>query len=168
MRKDLAMQGGCQRRTILALLLVAPLGGAARLDNDEEAVRETFKAFQIAVKAGDPDKIWAVLDTTAQQAAESAAKTLKEGYAKASAKDKTRLEKQFGLSAEEMEKLTGKIYLKSKRFLGKYDEVPGSTIEKITLEGDQATVIYKEADGDLPKMPLVKQDGKWKIAIKSV
>jgi hypothetical protein len=154
-------------RPALALLLLAALGLAVRA-GEEDSVREAFTAFQNAVKAGDPDKIWATLDKGSRDSAEETAKTLKDAYENANAKDKARLEKQFGLTAAEMEKLTGKIYLKSKRFLGKYDEVPGSTIEKITVEGDKATVAYKEADGDKEKMALVKQDGKWKISVKVV
>ena len=64
-----------------------------------------------------------------------------------------------------MSKITGKLYLKAKPFLGKYREVPGSKIDKVTVEGDKATVHYTEDDGDKETLPLVKQDGKWRLSV---
>ena len=38
-------------------------------------------------------------------------------------------------------------------------------IEKITVQGDRATVNYVEPDGDKEKLGLVKQDGRWKVSV---
>jgi hypothetical protein len=155
------------RAGALALGLVLGVGhgpAAARAAGDEEDVRAAFTAFQAALKAGDSDKLWPLLDSASQAEAERVARTLKANYAKA--KDKAKLEKTFGLTAAELAGLTGKVYLKSKRFLGKYGEVPGSKVDKVAVEGDKATVFYTEEDGDKEKLSLVRQGGKWKFILK--
>src|SRR5262249_49483167 len=103
-------------------------------------------------------------DSASQAEAERVARTLKANYAKA--KDKAKLEKTFGLTAAELAGLTGKVYLKSKRFLGKYGEVPGSKVDKVAVEGDKATVFYTEEDGEKENLSLVRQGGKWKFPLK--
>ena len=60
---------------------------------------------------------------------------------------------------------TGKEFLKTKRFHGKYDELPDSKIEKVTVQGDQATIAYVELDGDKEKLILVREQGEWKVSI---
>ena len=148
----------------LASLPVLFLGLSRGLDEDD--VRAAFKEFQQAIKAGDADKIWPLLDKTSQETVEKAAKSLRDGYDKADAKKKAELEKAFGLSADEMAKLTGKVYTKSKRYLGKYNEVPGSKVEKVTVSGEKATIFYVEEDGDKVEMAASRQDGKWKLSPK--
>src|SRR5216683_1138879 len=127
--------------TLLTAWVVSPALARAA---DEDDVRAAFKDFQQAIKAGDPEKIWASLDKSNHESAEKAAKSLCESYHKADAKKKAEIEKAMGLSADELAKLTGKVYTKSKRFLGKYNEVPGSKVE----------------------MKAVRQDGKWKVSPK--
>jgi hypothetical protein len=162
--KDSTMTRNVVRFALALAVLATP--ALARADEDEDAIREAFTSFQKAVKAADPEKMWPLLDTATQKAAERNAKTLRENYAKAGDKEKADLEKSLGLTAEELGKLTGKLYLKSKRFLSQNDEVPGSKISKVEVKGDKATVYYVEADGDKEKMALVRQDGKWKLSIK--
>ena len=80
------------------------------------------------------------------------------------------LEKLFRLTAEEIGQLktTPTVYLKSKRFLDKWNEVPGSKIDKVIVNGDKATLKYIEEDGDYEEMPLSKQDGKWKVVLRKI
>jgi hypothetical protein len=137
-----------------------------RADADEDAVRAAFTDFQKALKAGDADKIWPLLSEASQGEIDKTAKKLRDEYDKADAAGKTKLEKAFGLSAEEMAKVDGKLYVKSKKYLGKYDEVPTSKIDKVTIDGDKATVFYIEADGDKVQMAAVRKDGKWKLSPK--
>lgn len=155
-------------RIVLALLAAGTVQPALSLAADEDDVRAAFQSFQQALKAGDPDKIWPLMDKASQDAAEKNARTLREGYEKADAKKKTEIEKAMGLSAAELGKLNGKLYTKSKRFLGKkpYDEIPTSKIEKVTINGDKATIHYSEADGDKLEIVAVRQDGKWKFSPK--
>jgi hypothetical protein len=153
-------------RIALALLAAWAVRPALLPAADEDDVRTAFKDFQQAIKAGDPEKVWALLDKSSQQEAEKAAKTLRDGYDKADAKKKAEIEKAMGLSADEMAKLTGKLYTKSKRFLGKWHEVPGSKIKEVTIAGDKATILYIEEDGDKVQMAAVRQDGKWKLSPK--
>ena len=118
-----------------------------------------------ALKVADQEKLWSLLDTKGQGEADTYAKMIQVTYGKSNDDEKAKLEKAFGLSADEMNKLTGKLYLKSKPFLKKYHEVPGSKIDKVTMEGDKAIVNYIEADNDKEKLELVRQDGKWKLSI---
>jgi len=145
--------------TCAAGMLAATPAGAA----DEDQVKEAFKAFQQAVKAKDGDKLWEILDTSSREAAEKRAKKFKDGYTKATADKKKEVEKKLGLSADELTNLSGKTYLKSTDYYGKYYEVPGGTIEKIAVEDKKATVFIKEEDGDKEKYEMVNQDGKWKM-----
>ena len=144
-----------------AVLLTVPPVCAA----EEDDVKATFTAFQAALKAADPDKLWALLDATTQADAAQYAEKVRASYANANDDERAKLEKAFGLSADEMSKITGKLYLKAKPVLGKYREVPGSKIDKVTVEGDKATVHYTEDDGDKETLPLVKQDGKWRLSV---
>jgi hypothetical protein len=130
---------------------------------EEGAVRAQFAALQSAVQAGDAEKLWALMDSKCQADAEQAAKAIQAAYAKAGAEEKAKQEEALGLPAGELSGLTGKGFLKTKRFPAKYRELPESTIEKVTVEGSNATVHYLEPDGDKEKLILVRQEGRWKV-----
>ena len=157
---------GCA--VLFGVALVAGTSDAAghlsSLD-DEQAVKESFEAFQAAIKAKDAEKLWGLLDSDSRDDAERAAKAIKAAYAKASAEQKAEMAKKLGLSGDELAKLTGSGFLKTKRFHGKYHEVPDSKIEKITVQGNAAKVYYVEEDGDKETMKLVRQDGRWKLTV---
>jgi hypothetical protein len=153
---SVALLAGCNNK---------PKGQTSSAD-DEKAIEETFKAFQAALEARDADKKWALLDSDSRDDAERAAKAIRDSYAKASAEQKAEQEKSLGLPGAELAALTGAGFLKTKRFHGKYHEVPGSKIKNVTVEGDTAKVDYIEEDGDKETMKLVRQDGKWKLSLK--
>ena len=150
-----ALLAGCDKPT--------PTSSSA---DEEKAIKDTFAAFQAALEARDADKLWALLGSDSQADAESAAKTLRESFVKANAEQKAEQEKALGLPAAELAKLTGAGFLKTKRFHGKYHEVPGSKIAKVTAQGDKVKVEYIEEDGDRETLNLVRQDGKWKLSLK--
>jgi hypothetical protein len=150
---------------LLAFALVGPLGTSRLKAADEDKVRETFQAFQAALKAKDAAKIWKLLDADSQAAAERAAKQVQAAYKKANATEKAKMEKAMELSGEELAKLTGEGFLKTKNFQSKYHEVPGSKIEKIVVQDDKATVNYIEEDNDKEKLRLSRnKDGEWKVS----
>jgi hypothetical protein len=130
---------------------------------DESAVREKFAELQSAIKGRDADKLWALLDARSRADAERAAKGIQTAHAQASAEEKAKQEEVLGLSATELTGLTGIGFLKSKRFQGKYHELPDSQIEKVIVQGDSATIHYLEPDGDKEKAILVWQEGQWKV-----
>ncbi|HLJ95637.1 MAG TPA: hypothetical protein VKU02_20845 [Gemmataceae bacterium] len=134
-------------------------------DGSEAPVRETFTAVQTALKARDADQLWKLLDHESQADAERAAKAVQGNYAKADAQEKSAQAKALGLPAEQLAGLDGMGFLKTKRFHGKYDELSESKIDKVTVQGDKATVAYTEPDGDKEKINLVRQDGQWKISL---
>jgi hypothetical protein len=130
-----------------------------------EQVREAFAAFQKALKATDAEKIWSLLDDDSQADAEREAASIRTAYTKADGEAKKKQEKELGVSGAELADLKGVGFLKTRRFLGKYDEVPESKVEKVDLQGDMAVVHYVEPDGDKEKFNLVRQGGKWKLSV---
>ena len=133
--------------------------------SEEEAVQKAFAALQEAMKAKDGEKLFGLLDAESQADAERAAQSVKDAYAKATPADKSEKEKELGLSAAELAALDAKGFLKSKRFLGKWHEIPDSKFEKATAQGEKATLNYVEQDGDHEKLSYVKQGGAWKVSI---
>jgi hypothetical protein len=131
--------------------------------NEEATVRAQFTALQAALKDGDADKLWMLLDSRSQADAERVAKTVQATYAKAAPAEQAELEKALGLTGADLAALTGKGYLKTKRFQAKYHDVPGSAIEKIVTQGDSSTVHYLESDGDKERAIFVRQQGEWKV-----
>jgi hypothetical protein len=131
----------------------------------EDEVKQAFVALQGAIKAKDAAKIWDLLDTDTRLDAEKAAKKVKGVYKKANDKEKADHEKNLGITPDEFAKLDGQLLLKTKRFLGKYDEIPDSKITGITVKGDSATLNYLEPDGDKEKLDYTRQAGKWKVAM---
>jgi len=150
---------------VLVLTISAGCSGTAGTSSgDEKQVRQAFTALQEALKAKDAEKIWGLLDADGQADAESRARAVRDAYAKASPAEKAKQEKQLGLPGKELSTLKGIGYLKTRLFLGKHHEIPDSEIEKVTVQGDQATVFYVEEDGDHEKLKLVREGGKWKVS----
>jgi hypothetical protein len=133
--------------------------------NEEGAVREAVSAFQAALKARDADRLWQLLDAESRADAERAAQAVRDAYAKAGPDQKAEQEKALGLPGAELAALTGPGFLKTKRFHGKYDELPDSKIDRVTAQADSATVTYTEPDGDKEKLTLVRQGGQWKVSV---
>jgi hypothetical protein len=131
--------------------------------DEEAAVRTQFAALQAAVKDGDADKLWSLLDRRSQADAERVAKPVRDSYAKATPAEQAEMENSIGMNGAELAVLTGKGYLKTKRFQHKYHDMPGSTIEKVVIQGDSSTVHYLESDGDKEKAIFVRQQGEWKV-----
>lgn len=148
-----ALLGGCSPKT------TAPAHAAG---DDEAVVREQFAALQGAVGKADTEKIWALMDGQSRAEAERTAQAVQAAHAKATAEEKAKQEEDLGLTAAEVAGLTGPGVLKTKRFRRKYRELPESKIEKITVDGDNATVYYVEPDDDKEKLRFVRQEGRWK------
>src|SRR5207248_1888460 len=97
------------------------------------------------------DKIWDLIDSDSQAAATRSAKLVQAAYGKTGDKDKAGFEKRYGLSSKDLTGMTGKLFLKSDRFHGKYHEVPGSKLDAVKVKGDTAKLTYIEEDGDKEK-----------------
>jgi hypothetical protein len=132
---------------------------------EETAIKEVFTAFQKALKDRDGDKLWDLLDKDSRADADREATTIQTEYSKADDKEKKKLEEALKVSSTELSALTGKVFLKSSRFFGKYHEVPESKIDKVTIQGEKATLNYIEPDDDKEKFTLVREDGKWKLVV---
>lgn len=137
--------------------------GPAPAADEEAQVRERFAEFQAAVKAGDADRLWTLLDPKSRADAERAAESVRTSYAAAGAADKAKLEEALGLTGAELTALSGPGYLKTKRFRRKYDEIPESKITRVTAQDGKATVYFDEPDGDHEKALFTRQDGQWRL-----
>jgi hypothetical protein len=132
---------------------------------EEDQVKQTFAAFQKAMRAKDADKVWELLDDESRAEATRVAKAISDGFTKATAEEKDKQAAALGLPAADLSALTGTGFLKTKRFLGKYDEVSESKLEKVVVVGDKATVNYTEPDGDKEKFAAVREGGQWKLTV---
>jgi glucan-binding YG repeat protein len=139
---------------------------AKKADMSEDEVTQAFVSLQSAIKAKDGDKTWTLLAKESQDDADREAKAVKEAFAKAADKDKADYEKKLELTGKELADMSGKLYVKSRRFYGKYHEIPDSKVEKVVVAGDSGTVHYIEEDGDKVKQEVVREKGQWKFVIK--
>jgi hypothetical protein len=130
--------------------------------NEEGVVRERFAQLQAALKKPDVDKLWLLLSRRSQGDADKAAKTIRAASAEANRKAKAEQEKVWGLKAAELAELTGKDYLKTTRFVKKYAEVTDGNIDRVEVQGDSATVHYRDPEGEDEKVLFVREDGQWK------
>ncbi len=164
------------KRSVPCLLLLTLAAGCARgpasptaegkPGDAEAAVREKFQELQAAYKTHDAEGIWPLIAAKSQAEAQAQAKILRAAYEKADAATRAQMEKDEGLSAQELARLTGKTFLRTSRFHHKQTEVAESTIERVTAGSDTATVYYLETDGDHEKMHFLLEDGQWKAWIK--
>jgi hypothetical protein len=134
-------------------------------DAAQGEVRQLFTDFQSAVKKRDGDKLWDLIAERSQQAADSKAGAIKEAFAGGDDKKKTEIEKEQDLSAAELKDLTGKRYLKSKEFAGKYQKVADGQLLQIVAKGEDAHVACKEADGAAMQFKLVQEKQRWKLVV---
>jgi hypothetical protein len=156
--------------TLFAVLLIGytPASSAQKKNagGDPKAeIAQAFTALQAAIKNKDADKIWDLLAKESQDDAEREAKIVKNAFNKANDKEKAEYEEKLKLTRKELTDIAGKLYVKSRRFYGKYHEIPDSKIEKITVTGDSGTVKYIEDDGDKVTQEVVREQGKWKFVM---
>lgn len=130
----------------------------------EDDIRTAWGQLQKAIKGRDPEAIWVLLDTDSQSDANRAAKAVQNAYSKAGDK-KGEFEKKYGLTAKELADMTGKRFLKSNRFHGKYYEIPDSKVTGVKVKGDTAKLMTVEEDGDKVTFSLQKQKGQWKFTL---
>jgi hypothetical protein len=162
-RNNLAL--GWWTATVLACLAGCNQPAGSPRPKGEEEVRQTFTALQRALEGKDADKVWALLDEDSQADAEREARGIRDAYAKAAPAERAEQAKELGLPGAGLASLKGPGFLKTRRFLGKYDEIPGSKITRVEIKGDKAVVSYLEPDGDREKLTLVRQAGQWKVSV---
>jgi hypothetical protein len=138
---------------------------------DEQQIRDTFARLQAALeqhrKTGDQaEVIWEFLAPDTQADARREAKAIRTRYVAADKNEKATMQEKLGLSEEELPSLKGPGLLRSKLFPGKYDELVGSRVEKVTLKGEEeASLRYVEDDGDKVDLRFVRDDGRWKAVL---
>jgi hypothetical protein len=130
--------------------------------DEEGAVRQKFAELRSAIKTRDAEKLWELLDDRSRADAERTAKNIQIAYNQAGAEEKAKQEEALGLSGTELAKLDGKGFLKTKRFQKKYHDLPDGKIDKVDIQGENATVYFLDEEGDNEKAVFVRQDGQWK------
>ena len=103
-----------------------------------------------------------MLDVKSRAEAEQEAQGIQAAHAKGSGEDKAKLEETLGLRGAEVAGLTAVGFIKAKRFQQKYRELPDSTVEKVVVHGDNATVYYVEPDDDKVQLTFVRQEAQWR------
>jgi hypothetical protein len=151
-------------------LLVGFLAGCTNPARDtqgkgDEEVRQAFQGLQKALNARDADKVWSLLDEDSQADARRAAQAVRDAYGRGDKAGREEMQKALGLPAKELAALEGNGFLKTRRFLGKYDELGESKIDKIDVKGDKAVVNFTEPDGDKEKLAFVREKGGWKASL---
>jgi hypothetical protein len=148
---------------IVCLMLASVTGcaGSAAAD-DTEVLHQKFKEIQQAVKIKDAEQLWNLVSIKTQKDADKIGKEVRETYGKASSEEKRKQEQTLGLSAADFQELAGKGFVKSAGIWKKYHDLPGSSITRVTIAGDSATVNYLETDGDREKMLFLREGNEWK------
>jgi len=150
---------------ILITFFVGCSGSSLKPSGDDADIRELFTSFQDAMKAKDGKKVWNLLDADSQADAERAGEAIRAEFNKDLPEEKAALAKKLGLSVQAAGAMSGLDFINSTRFMGKYDEIPESKLDKITVTGDKATIEYIEDDGDHQKIQLNRQNGQWKLSL---
>jgi hypothetical protein len=159
------MTDGLWRAAGAGLLLVTLAAGPARPQGKdaESQVRARFGELQAALKAKDVDRTWKLLAKKSRSDAERVAKDVRSAYAKASPKEKARQEEVLGLSGKELASMTGKDYLRTKRFLRKAGEIARGEFRKVAVETERARVYYFDVDdNEIERVVFVREGGEWK------
>jgi hypothetical protein len=133
--------------------------------DEEKVVRKAFVELQLVVKNRDADKLWQLLAAKCRTEAEQTVKKTQAAHQQGSSKEKADLEEALGIPGNEVATLTAVGFLKTKRFQGKYRELPDSNIEKVVVQGDTATVHYIEPDDDHEQLIFVREAGAWKAQV---
>jgi hypothetical protein len=126
---------------------------------DEAAVRARFAELQAGAK--DDEKVWALMDEMSKAAAEKKAQQVREEVAKLDAGGKALAEKDYGLSAAELAKVTGKGLLKTKKMRHELEEMAESRLDKVVIGADDATVHFVEPNGKEERLRFVRRGGQW-------
>lgn len=154
------------------LYLLLLVGGCARSETppagDDEGlrVRARFETFQKTLQSGDVETLWAMLSKQSQNEADRAARTLRADYEKADVPAQAAQEKELGLAGADLASLTGRGFLKTRRFQAKYEEARQGKFDGVSAQGDTATVYFFDDEGDREKLLLVREDGQWKFWLK--
>jgi hypothetical protein len=134
--------------------------------DDEPQLRARFDQFQKALREQDSERLWTMLSSQTQADAERVARSLHVEYEKADAATKAQLVKELGLPDAKLAQLTGRDLVKTKPFQKRYEEVREGKYEKASVQGDNATVHFRDEEGDQEKLILLREEGQWKLWLK--
>jgi hypothetical protein len=143
-----------------------PTGGSPAAAGDEQQLRVRFDNIRAALRAADADRLWSLLDGQSQAEAERVAAALRSAYDRADLAGRAKYETDWGLAAAELAGLTGKGLLRSKRFRDRHHEAAAGTFDGVAVQGDSATVYYRDAEGDREKLLLVRRGGEWRLWLR--
>jgi hypothetical protein len=125
-------------------------------------VRAAFADLQAAIPGGDADKLWGLLSQKSRADAERVARDMRTAYEQAGRDAKAKQAERLGLTGEELAKLTGRDFLKTRRFRDKYEEAAAGKVTRVAVQRDSATVYWDDADGEREKTIFVREGDRWK------
>jgi hypothetical protein len=145
--------------------VAAPAEPRKNTAEEEEAVLKVVTRLRKAVKDKDYAAVWELLDEDTQAEADKQARAARELYGTGHPSARQELEERHGLRPSAFDKLDGKGYVRSKVFWEEIEDLPGSTIGKVAVDDEEATVDYIEPGGKKEQLTLVKEDGRWKVEV---
>ncbi|KPJ56166.1 MAG: hypothetical protein AMS16_02915 [Planctomycetes bacterium DG_58] len=166
------MKAWARACTLVALVTLMGCGGGGGV-----TPKASFERYKASMADKDFEAVWKMLASTSKEFMEDRAKKFAEEAKKAEGPSRTALEdeaKLMRMSLEEMKKLDGKAL-----FIGWYqmaaaagpeewEKISRAEFSREEIDGDKAKV-YVKIDGkeetDDP-MPLVREEGRWKIDLK--
>lgn len=158
------------KRQLMWLPLAFLLGAAgcgkapeAAPADEEPAVRARFEELQKALKEHDPEQLNLLLSIESQANAQGVAHALRSSFARADEKALERYRKELDISREDMARLNGPMFFKTRPFLEKYKEARDGKYERASIQGDNATLYYRDEEGEREKLLLVRENGEWKF-----
>jgi hypothetical protein len=71
-----------------------------------------------------------------------------------------------GLSAAELAQPTGRDMVKTKIFQKRYEEAREGKFDRASIGSDNATVYFRDVEGDQEKLILLREEDQWKLWLK--
>jgi hypothetical protein len=154
-------------RWLILAVLLGTIGCAKTPEavpvDQEPAVRARFEELQRALKERDTEGLTRLLAMQSQADAQGVARFVRLSFARADDKTREHYRKELGISPDEMMRFNGPMFFKTQPFLKRYKEVIDGKIERISIQGDNATLYYRDEEGEQEKLLLVREEGEWKF-----
>jgi len=155
--------------------MVIGCGGGGGAATPEAA----FEAYKAAMADKDFEAVWRMLSAASHEQEEADAKGIAERAAKSEGLEKADLEKKAKLmdvTMDQMKTIDGKALFIGLCKMGstggkeEWEKLPRGQLARVEINANRANVYVKldgKVDTDTP-LPLVLEDGKWKIDLTGV
>ena len=134
------------------------------------------KAYEITKNAAlksDWNAYWNMLSQDSRDKFDKQVKFMQSSFTNLPESMRGRMLESMGMTAEEMNSLDGRSFFISMQEKGEEDQsgdsqynrdlFDSSKIVKKEVDGDHAILYIEDEDGNTAKLPLVREDGVWKL-----